>query len=414
MRLQTLLASLAAASLAARAEAQLIVGNDQSGTATIYSIDVGTGVATPLYSSSTSDAKPWGMAYDAGTNTLYWNNGSNLYSSPLQNPLTPTLLGAMSYNSASVNFVGLSFANGKLYGTRNIATEAVYEIDPVTRIATLLWAYSTSFDFGGLDHDPSTGQLYGLTDTAPAPDVRGLYRIDPVAQTTTFIAPYPAGETDLDGLAVANGVAYYVSDGPNTAQASFYLFDVATGQQIGTVPSPFTGTGTFSAATWGGNAGPTTPATAFCSGDGTGTACPCGNSGTAGNGCASSVNPSGGNLAGSGLASIAADSFLLSGSGMPNSSALYFQGTNQLNGGLGSAFGDGLRCAGGTIIRLGTKANVAGASQYPGVGDLSVSVRGLCAAGDTRTYQTWYRNAADFCTPSTFNLTNGVQVTWIP
>jgi hypothetical protein len=25
----------------------------------------------------------------------------------------------------------------------------------------------------------------------------------------------------------------------------------------------------------------------------------------------------------------------------------------------------------------------------------------------------WYRNAAVFCTASTFNLSNGLQVTWI-
>ena len=29
-------------------------------------------------------------------------------------------------------------------------------------------------------------------------------------------------------------------------------------------------------------------------------------------------------------------------------------------------------------------------------------------------YQSWYRNAAAFCTSSTFNLTNGVTVTWTP
>src|SRR5690606_39202252 len=133
MRSSLLLATAVAAFLSARAEAQLVVGNDQSGTATIWHVDVGTGVATPLYSSSTTDSKPWGMAYDASTNTLYWNNGANLYSSPMQNPLVPTLLGGMTYNAAAVNFVALSFANGKLYGTRNIATEAVYEIDPVTR-----------------------------------------------------------------------------------------------------------------------------------------------------------------------------------------------------------------------------------------------------------------------------------------
>ncbi len=147
----------------------------------------------------------------------------------------------------------------------------------------------------------------------------------------------------------------------------------------------------------------------FCFGDGSGSACPCGNTGLAGNGCASSIQPNGGNLASSGTSSIGADTLVLLGTGMPSSSALYFQGTTQIS----SPFGDGLRCAGGTITRLGTKTNDgSGASQYPVPGDLSVSVRGGCVAGDIRTYQCWYRNAAAFCTPSTFNLTNGLSVTW--
>jgi YVTN family beta-propeller protein len=156
------------------------------------------------------------------------------------------------------------------------------------------------------------------------------------------------------------------------------------------------------------------PYTAFCSGDGSGAACPCGNAGGAGRGCANSVDASGALLAAAGSASIAADTFTLAGAGMPNSSALYFQGTAQQNGGAGSAFGDGLRCAGGTVVRLGTKANVAGASSYPATGDQPVSVRGLCAAGDVRTYQIWYRNAASYCTAATFNLSNGLQATWAP
>jgi hypothetical protein len=71
-----------------------------------------------------------------------------------------------------------------------------------------------------------------------------------------------------------------------------------------------------------------------------------------------------------------------------------------------------LRCAGGTIIRLGTKANTGGASQYPVGGDASVSVRGQVVAPGTRTYQVWYRNAAAFCSASTFNLTNGLEIAW--
>jgi len=89
---------------------------------------------------------------------------------------------------------------------------------------------------------------------------------------------------------------------------------------------------------------------------------------------------------------------------------LYFQGTTQA----ASAFGDGLRCAAGSVIRLGSKTNVAGDSRYPTAGDLPISVRGAVAAASTRTYQAWYRNAAAYCTASTFNLTNGYLVQWAP
>jgi hypothetical protein len=152
--------------------------------------------------------------------------------------------------------------------------------------------------------------------------------------------------------------------------------------------------------------------TSFCSGDGSATACPCGNAGAVGNGCASSVSGNGANLATTGTPSLSADTLVLAGTGMPSSSALYFQGTTQFNAGLGATFGDGLRCAGGSIVRLRTTTNVSGASQFPSAGDPSVSLRGMVTAPGTRTYQVWYRNAAAFCTPSTFNLSNGVEVNW--
>jgi hypothetical protein len=41
-----------------------------------------------------------------------------------------------------------------------------------------------------------------------------------------------------------------------------------------------------------------------------------------------------------------------------------------------------------------------------------VSVRGGVTVPGVRTYQTWYRNASPFCTPSTFNLTNGLSILW--
>jgi hypothetical protein len=154
---------------------------------------------------------------------------------------------------------------------------------------------------------------------------------------------------------------------------------------------------------------------AFCFGDGSGTACPCGNNSASGSntGCLNSLG-SGARLTALGSPSITGDTIVLSGSLMANSSALYYQGTTQLAGGAGAVFGDGLRCAGGSVIRLGVEANVAGSSQYPGTSQAHVSVKGMITSPGTRTYQVWYRNAAAFCNPETFNLTNGWTLAWTP
>jgi hypothetical protein len=194
------------------------------------------------------------------------------------------------------------------------------------------------------------------------------------------------------------------------ALASTLSFATVCGQtytiQLGQYAATANITGSIDISEAGTQCGPT--GMPFCFGDGSGTACPCGNAGAAGNGCASSVNANGANLTTSGNSSLASDTLVLQGTGMPSSSCLYFQGTTQIS----APFGAGLRCAGGTVNRLGTKTNVGGSSQYPATNDAPVSVKGAVTAPGTRTYQTWYRNAAAFCTPSTFNLTNGVLVTW--
>lgn len=157
---------------------------------------------------------------------------------------------------------------------------------------------------------------------------------------------------------------------------------------------------------------PANPGNAFCAGDGTAAACPCGNAGATGRGCANSAHATGARVVASGLPSIGSDSLVLAGSEMPNSFALYLQGTGTVNGGLGVGFGDGLRCSGGSIIRLKIVSNVAGGSQYPQPGDPSISVKGLVTSPGVRTYQVWYRDAATYCSPLTFNLSNGWTITW--
>jgi choice-of-anchor B domain-containing protein len=152
----------------------------------------------------------------------------------------------------------------------------------------------------------------------------------------------------------------------------------------------------------------------FCSGDGSASACPCGNAGASGTGCANSTGQGAG-LATSGAASVGGDTLALNSSGMPSgTSVLFFQGTQADNGGLGSAFGDGLRCVAGNIVRLGTKTAPSGSASFPSAGDPTISAQGGVTAGATRYYQGWYRNVAAFCQPETFNLTNGVSVIWAP
>jgi hypothetical protein len=151
------------------------------------------------------------------------------------------------------------------------------------------------------------------------------------------------------------------------------------------------------------------PVVPFCFGDGSGTACPCGNASPAGaqQGCLNSL-ALGGELRGTGAAEIGADTLVLSASNLPSSVAvLFFQGTSAI----ATAFGDGLRCAGGTLRRLGTRTASGGVATYPPAGS-SVSVAGGATAGTTLRYQAWYRNAAAFCTSATFNLTNGLSIAW--
>ncbi len=159
-----------------------------------------------------------------------------------------------------------------------------------------------------------------------------------------------------------------------------------------------------------------TPSTAFCFGDGTGTPCPCGNSGALGSGCANSTFAGGANLASSGIAGASAgtDTLVLTATNVPGP-GLFFQGDGQFAGGAGIVFGDGLLCAGGTILRLGVVFPTGTSASYPGgLTPNPIHVGGATVAGDVRNYQCWYRDSAVFCSPATYNLTQGLTLTFGP
>lgn len=151
-----------------------------------------------------------------------------------------------------------------------------------------------------------------------------------------------------------------------------------------------------------------------CFGDGSGTVCPCGNASAALEraGCVSSLG-AGARLDWSGNPSLANDNFTLRAAFIGTGPGLYLQGSAAITG--GTAFGDGLSCTTGAILRLGVKFAVSGSSHYPEPGDAPVSIGGqIPGAGTARVYQIYYRDAPSFCTNATFNLTNAVTTVWQP
>jgi hypothetical protein len=149
----------------------------------------------------------------------------------------------------------------------------------------------------------------------------------------------------------------------------------------------------------------------FCTEESNPGACPCGNAGSGASGCANSSGI-GASLASSGSVSVAADSLTLDSAGLlPGKASLLFAGTSQVNGGSGALFGDGLRCAGGQIRRLGVRIpGAGGTAQWSGGIATALGVTG----GETRHFQVWYRDLATSPCGNAFNLSGALSLTFTP
>lgn len=151
--------------------------------------------------------------------------------------------------------------------------------------------------------------------------------------------------------------------------------------------------------------------TAYCFGDGSGTVCPCGNPAGADEGCANSTGIGATALA-DGSTSVGADDVTFGGHNLlPGQPALLFSGNNAVNGGNGVIFGDGLRCAGSSVKRLGVRVPDALGDATWGPG---LAPAGQWGAGDTRRFQVWYRDPNASPCGSNFNLSHGVEITFTP
>ena len=140
----------------------------------------------------------------------------------------------------------------------------------------------------------------------------------------------------------------------------------------------------------------------FCAGTGSGTGCPCGNGGLPADGCENSGGH-GATLISWGLASLANDTLAFGAWNLPpGQPALLFVGSAGLGGGI--PFGDGLRCVGQEVVRLGVET--ADSTGYAEWGPGLTNATGSPPYGD-RFFQAWYRDPGGGPCGTGFNLSNG-------
>ena len=151
-------------------------------------------------------------------------------------------------------------------------------------------------------------------------------------------------------------------------------------------------------------------------------ACPCGNPSTnSPGGCDNSAATGGAQLLASGTASIAADTLAFDTQGETNGAfSVLLQGSAELPAGV--VFGQGVRCVGGTLLRMYASSAPGGALHVPAAGDASVSARAAALGSPIaglalRWYQIYYRDNVVLggCpAASSFNATQALRVLWLP
>jgi len=285
-----------------------------------------------------------------------------------------------------------------------------------------LYAGGTALLFGGIPPGTSLASWNGVGWTAlvnnPAPSVDALASFDEGSGERLFI-----GGSISSTLVRYDGSSFAAFGGTLDASSSVLAF-AAWDSGPGGGADLYVG-GSFRSSGAGGSRnlarwrGCGHPGTRVCAGDGSAGACPCANSGANGRGCNNSASTGGAELASSGWNSLQFDTLLLTSSGeLSTSTSVFLQGTSLI---APVAFGDGLRCTGGVLLRLFVKSAASGTASAPGIGDVAVHSRSALlgaplSPGSACTYQVYYRDAnLGFCPApagSSFNVSNGLRISW--
>lgn len=154
-----------------------------------------------------------------------------------------------------------------------------------------------------------------------------------------------------------------------------------------------------------------TSAVQFCFGDTPAASCPCGNVGSLNHGCENGVGTGGARLYATGTASLASDTITLVSDDAPATTTVVF--FRSLGTTAAAPFADGILCVGPGVQRLAGRRSVGGRAELGFVRGESISALGGETVGSV-FYQTYYRNAGPFCTPTQANLGNALTLQWTP
>ena len=216
----------------------------------------------------------------------------------------------------------------------------------------------------------------------------------------------PAGQTMGIYITGATGAGINYTNGSALGAIAAQNADLSIDEGWG-VSHPFGGN--FSPRVWNGTVYYyTDTGDPYCFGDGLGGVCPCGNFAQAEAGCANSTG-SGGQLVGDGSTSASQDTLSFSASLLPpNRPALLVAGSTDVNTGQGAPFGDGLRCASGSLVSLGVRVTSASGDASWGPG---LAGQGGFTGGSTRYFQVLYRDSHPQSPCGLrYNATNAVRV----
>ncbi len=174
-------------------------------------------------------------------------------SGPLGAPaLVPLTSGGFSI-STSIPALAWDSRDNVLVGPFQSLGWILARIDPQSGQTTVVGSgFTTSSIPTALDYDAGTDAFYVVRNStstgAPFTSGRGLYRINkPLsAATYTFLSAFPAGETEIDGLAAGNGRLYLVND---TGAEAIHVYNLTTNAYEASVANPL-GAGTVAGGAW--------------------------------------------------------------------------------------------------------------------------------------------------------------------